>query len=678
MVISDSRESQRPQPSGSLRNESVRRMKFPPGFLDEIRNRVSISSVVGKRVQWDRRKSVPARGDFWACCPFHTEKTPSFHADDRKGRYYCFGCKQTGDIFTFLIEKEGVSFTEAVERLAHDAGLDIPKPTQEDQEREVLRASLYDVMEMAAAFFEVQLQSAKGAKARGYLSDRGLPQGVQQSFRLGYAPDDRQALRSHLAEKNVTLEQMIEAGLVVSGDDIPVAFDRFRDRVIFPIRDVRGKVIAFGGRALSDDVQAKYLNSPETPLFHKGRVLYNFDQARTAAHEQGTIIAVEGYMDVIAMARAGFANSVAPLGTALTEEQLALLWRAAPEPILCFDGDSAGLKAAYRALDLALPLLKPGQSLRFALLPEGLDPDDLLKSEGAAAVKAVISAAEPMIEVLWRRAVESNDRSTPERRAQFERELEGEVGRIGDSKVRQYYTADVGGRIRSLFGAAPAKRWRTPFPRLTGKLAAMTAQGRGRKGWVMPKPWEFVQPASMELKASARKGQSRQSAERRERAILMAIVNHPRLLDDFAEIFAEIEFSARELDSLRREIIDIAALEASLDAALLRDHLHRKGFGPLLERIDIQFQRLREWFVMPEAAAKDVRTGFRQMVALHRKSVTLARELEAAEVVLAEQPSEENLKVLNEIREQMRSAAGEEALIDGFGEDSGRPQGPVA
>lgn len=652
-------------------------MKFSPVFLDEIRNRVPISSVIGKRVQWDRRKSVPSRGDFWACCPFHTEKTPSFHADDRKGRYYCFGCKQTGDIFTFLIEKEGVSFPEAVERLAHEAGLEIPKPTQEDQEREERRASLYDVMEMAAAFFEAQLQSAKGAKARGYLSDRGVPNSVQQNFRLGYAPDDRQALRSHLAEKNVTLEQMIEAGLVVSGDDIPVAFDRFRDRVIFPIRDVRGKVIAFGGRALSDDVQAKYLNSPETPLFHKGRVLYNFDQARTAAHEQGTIIAVEGYMDVIAMARAGLANSVAPLGTALTEEQLALLWRAAPEPILCFDGDSAGLKAAYRALDLALPLLKPGQSLRFALLPEGLDPDDLLKSEGAAAVKAVISAAEPMNEMLWRRAVESNDRSTPERRAQFERELEGEVARIGDSKVRQYYAADVGGRIRSLFGPAPAKRWRTPFPRFGGKFAAATA-GRGRRGWVMPKPWELVQPASLELKTLARKSQSRQSAERRERAILMAIVNHPRLLDDFAEIFAEIEFSARELDSLRREIIDIAALEASLDAALLRDHLHRKGFGPLLERIDIQFQRLREWFVMPDAAASDVRTGFRQMVALHRKSVTLARELEAAEGMLAEQPSEENLKVLNEIREQMRSAAGEEALIDGFGEDSGRPQGPVA
>jgi DNA primase len=655
-------------------------MKFPSTFLDEIRDRVPISSVIGKRVQWDRRKSAPSRGDYWACCPFHTEKTPSFHADDRKGRYYCFGCRQAGDIFTFLIEKDGLSFPEAVERLAQEAGLPMPKLTEADEAREQSRASLYDVMELAAAFYEAQLQSSKGAKARGYLSDRGLDPSLQQCFRLGYAPDDRQALRTHLAEKNITLEQMVDAGLLISGEDVPVAYDRFRERVMFPIRDARGKVIAFGGRALSGDLQPKYLNSPETPLFRKGRVLYNFDQARRPTHEQGAIIAVEGYMDVIAMVRAGFANCVAPLGTALTEEQLLLLWRAAPEPILCFDGDSAGLKAAYRALDLALPLLKPGQSLRFALLPEGQDPDDLLKAEGAAAVKAVVSAADPMIEVLWRRAIENNDRSTPERRAQFERDLEAEVSRIGDGKVRQYYAADVTRRISMLLGTRTTRGARLPLRGFMRKLIAVTGRGRGRQGrWKEPpKSWEFVQPASLELKALARKSQSRLKTERRERAILLAIINHPKLLDEFAEIFADLEFSARELDSLRREIIDIAALEASLDAAGLRDQLHRKGFGPLLERIDSQFQRLREWFVLPEAATNDVRTGFRQMVALHRKSVNLARELQAAEAALADHPSEENLKVLNEIREQLRSQAGEEALIDGFGEASGRPQGPVA
>jgi DNA primase len=444
---------------------------------------------------------------------------------------------------------------------------------------------------------------------------------------------------------------------------------------MFPIRDARGRVIAFGGRALSDEVQPKYLNSPETPLFHKGRVLYNFDRARAHAQSAQTIILVEGYMDVIAMVRAGLAHCVAPLGTAFTEEQLAILWRAAPEPILCFDGDSAGLKALARAIDLALPMLKPGQSLRFALLPEGLDPDDLVKSEGAAALSAVVTAAEPLIEMLWRRELQRNDRATPERRAQFERELETSIGRIGDSKVRQYYSAEIARRIRELFGAAPPRRWKARFPAFK---PAVAARDKGRRDGKLARAWELAQPASLELKALARKAQSKQSAKRRETAILLAIINHPRLLDDFAEIFAELEFSGPQLDSLRREIIDIAALEASLDAAALRNHLNRKGFGPLLERLDGEFRRLGEWFVLPDAAANDVRTGFRQMVALHRKAVTLAKELALAETALAEHPTDENLKVLNEIREQMRSAAGEEALIDGFGEESGRPQGPVA
>ncbi|HLF20957.1 MAG TPA: DNA primase, partial [Aestuariivirga sp.] len=302
-------------------------MRFPPSFLDDIRSRVPISSVVGRKVAWDRRKTNPGKGDYWACCPFHGEKTPSFHVDDRKGRYHCFGCKASGDIFTFLVEKEGASFPEAVERLAMEAGLPLPQLSEADVEREEIRASLYDVMEIAAKFFEAELQSARGAKARGYLSDRQLSPPIQKEFRLGFAPDGRSALRSHLAEKNVTLEQMVEAGLVIAGEDIPVAYDRFRDRVMFPIRDPRGKVIAFGGRALNRDAPAKYLNSPETPLFHKGQILYNLDKARGPAHEAGTIIAVEGYVDVIAMHRAGLAFAVAPLGTALTAEQLTLLWR---------------------------------------------------------------------------------------------------------------------------------------------------------------------------------------------------------------------------------------------------------------------------------------------------------------------------------------------------------------
>ena len=434
-------------------------MRFAPTFLDDIRNRVTISAVIGRKVAWDRRKSNPGKGDFWACCPFHGEKSPSFHADDRKGRYYCFGCKVSGDIFTYLTEKEGMPFPEAVAQLASEAGLPMPAYSEADQKREESRASLYDIMEISAQFYQAELQAAKGAKARGYLSDRGLTPTIQQQFGLGYAPDDRAALRTHLAEKKILPEQMIEAGLLVSGDDIPVAYDRFRDRVMFPIRDARGRVIAFGGRALRADVPAKYLNSPETPLFHKGDILYNFDKARALAHEKAEIIVVEGYVDVIAMSRAGLPQAVAPMGTALTENQLALLWKTVAEPTLCFDGDSAGLKAAYRALDLGLPLLKAGHSLKFSFLPEGQDPDDLLKAEGPDAVRSVVAAAEPMASVLWRRALDENDRATPERRAAFERDLKSLINTIQDDVVKKHYLSDVQERLAGLFGrGTPQKR----------------------------------------------------------------------------------------------------------------------------------------------------------------------------------------------------------------------------
>jgi DNA primase len=640
-------------------------MRFPPAFLDDIRNRIPISAVVGRRVAWDRRKSNPGKGDYWACCPFHGEKTPSFHADDRKGIYHCFGCKASGDIFTFLVEKEGVPFPEAVARLAAEAGLPMPTLSEEEIKREERRASLYDVMELAAQFFEGELQAARGARARGYLADRGLAPAVQKEFRLGFAPDDRSALRSHLAQKGVSLEQMIEAGLIVSGDDIPVAYDRFRDRIMFPIRDARGKVIAFGGRALSKDAPAKYLNSPETALFHKGRVLYNLDRARGPAHDAGAIIAVEGYVDVIAMHRAGLPYAVAPLGTALTEDQLALLWRIAPEPVLCFDGDAAGLRAAWRVVDLALPLLRPGHSLRIAVLPEGQDPDDLLKSAGAAALTAAVGEARPLADMLWQRALDENDRATPERRAQFERDLNARADRIGNATVRRHYLADFAERLDKLWRGANGKRRlakgrRPPFATRHSPLAKSQ------------KPWETPTPPSPQLRVLASASQPHRLAERRERMILLSAVNHPELLHEFLDELVAMELSSRELDTLRARIVDGAALGAGLEGSALKDHLTESGLGPLLERLETQARQLNEWFLGSGAAACDARTGIRQMIALHRKTVTLDRELRTAEAAFAADPTEENLMALNAVRDELSSHAGSEAQIEGFGAASGR------
>ena len=454
-------------------------MRFPPSFLDEIRARLPASAVVGRRVKLKKQGR-----EFAGLSPFNAEKTPSFFVNDQKGKWFDFSAQKNGDIFTFLMETEGLSFPEAVERLAKDAGLAMPDRDPEAEEREKKRATLYEVMDLAARFFEESLQSRVGAAARGYLQKRGLGPDLQRRFRIGYARADRSALKEFLAAKDVTQEQMIACGLLVSGDDIPVSFDRFRDRVIFPIADFRGRIVGFGGRALSADVPAKYLNSPETDLFHKGALLYNGAEARKAAHDAGTVIAVEGYVDVIQMVGAGFGHTVAPLGTALTERQLEILWRMADEPILCFDGDSAGLRAAFRAADLALPLLQPGKSLRFALLPGGQDPDDLIRAEGRQAMAAVIAAARPLVDLIWTRETESGSFETPERRAALEARLREIARGIGEESVRRHYAQALNERLAAFFPAPePANReWRGASRKREGRA------GRGSFASYSPQP----------------------------------------------------------------------------------------------------------------------------------------------------------------------------------------------
>jgi DNA primase len=347
-------------------------MRYTPQFLDELKARLPVSEVVGRRV------ALKKAGREWkGLSPFNKEKTASFFVNDHKAAWFDFSSGKNGNIFDFLMETEGVSFPEAVERLAAMAGVALPTYSKEEVQREEKRKSLHDVMEIAAKFFEATLASRLGAKARGYLADRRLDGATQLKFRMGYAPNERYALKEHLGKQGVSVEDMIETGLLINGDDIPVPYDRFRDRVMFPITDFRGRIIAFGGRALDKDAPAKYLNSPETTLFHKGNNLYNGASARQATHDGAQLIVVEGYVDVIAMVTAGYPATVAPLGTALTEEQLGLLWKMDKEPILCFDGDKAGQRAAYRAVDMALPRLVPGRSVRFALLPKGQDPDYL-------------------------------------------------------------------------------------------------------------------------------------------------------------------------------------------------------------------------------------------------------------------------------------------------------------
>jgi len=414
-------------------------MSLPPGFLEELRNRASLSQVVGRKVTWEQKKTNVSKGDYWSPCPFHSEKTASFHVDDRKGFYYCFGCHEKGDAISFVRNTENVGFMEAVEILAAEAGMTMPARDPKAQEKMDRNKELADVMEQAVQFYKLQYNTANAQAARDYINNRGLSQDTQSTFEIGFAPNDRGALSQHLRGKGVEEAKIVDAGLAIKPDDGGAAFDRFRGRIMFPIRNAQGRCIAFGGRAMDPNARAKYLNSNETALFDKGRSLYNHGPAREAAGKADSLIVAEGYMDVIALAQFGFKHAVAPLGTAITEGQLALMWRMHPEPIIALDGDKAGLRAALRLIDLALPLLEAGKSLRFCIMPEGQDPDDLLNAKGADHMQSLLDGAVPMVNLLWQRETEGKNFDSPERRAALDQSLREAILKIQDKSIRHHY-----------------------------------------------------------------------------------------------------------------------------------------------------------------------------------------------------------------------------------------------
>src|SRR6202158_4154016 len=649
-------------------------MRFTPQFLDELRARLPVSEVVGRRVKLQR-----SGRELKGLSPFNPEKTPSFFVNDQKEAWFDFSSGKNGSLLDFVMLTEGVSFPEAVERLAQMAGVPLPKVSQEDQARSARAKTLHDIMELAAKFFEATLAGRTGAKARGYLADRGLDSATQLKFRLGYATNERFALKEHLGSHGIPPEDMVEAGLLVSGDDIPLPFDRFRDRVMFPITDVRGRTIAFGGRAMEKDAQAKYLNSPETPLFHKGATLYNIAAARQAAHDGAPVIAVEGYVDVIAMVTAGFAATVAPLGTALTEDQLALLWKMADEPVLCFDGDGAGLRAAYRAVDLAMPRLKPGKSLKFALLPQGQDPDDLVRSAGREAVAEVIGAARPLAAMLWARETEGHTFDTPERRAALEARINEVTSGIGDDAVRKYYRQEFNARLQQFFAPAQVAHCNFP-PRGRGE----PWRDRGQTDWKQRGGAGGQRPAtgparntpyvvvSQQMAGSPVHRGHRTAVPKREALILQAALNYPWLLHDHMEELASLEFRHADAERLKAALIDIAAHAAAADAGAIKAELAARNLIDVMERIAASIPTSSVWGARPDAGPEDVLVTWQQLVALHRQEHSLTKELKDAEQALGQDNSVANYLRLRDVKARLARMDGTEALIEGFGASSGR------
>lgn len=532
-------------------------MSLSPQFLDEVRNRTLLSALIGRSVKLQK-----AGREFRACCPFHDEKTPSFYINDDKGFYHCFGCSAHGDAIRWMTEAKGLPFIEAVKELAQAAGMDMPAPDPRSAERAERASGLVAASEAAQRWFAEQLQGIGGAEARAYLARRGVPEELVKAFGLGFAPDARGKLKAALA--SFGNETLIEAGLLISVDE-KEPYDRFRGRLIFPVRDPRGRTIAFGGRII-DTGEPKYLNSPDTPLFDKGRTLYNLDRAGPAARKAERIIVVEGYMDVIALAKAGIDETVAPLGTALTEAQIERLWRLVPVPVLCFDGDKAGQKAAVRAAQRALPMVGPGRSLRFVTLPGGQDPDDLIKAGGRAAFENALQGAIPLVDLLWTHEQEATALDTPEMRAGLRRRLAELAAGIADKGTAEQYRLEFRRRFDALFGAPPPAYARQeehrPFRR-----------GDFRK----PPP----RPASPRAKTIGRSGIDVTVA----RAVIAGLVLHPALAIAHAEALTDLPLDDSTLERIRDTLLDAAFSGRSLEGENATSILAEAGLGPAAEEL---------------------------------------------------------------------------------------------
>ncbi|MCJ7422323.1 DNA primase [Sphingomicrobium astaxanthinifaciens] len=603
-------------------------MSLPPSFLDELRARTRVSAVVGNDV-----KLLKAGKEYKACCPFHDEKTPSFYVNDQKGFYHCFGCGAHGDAISYLVDGRGMGFMDAVKELAAKAGMEVPAPDPRAQQRAERRAGLVDVTEAAADWYEEQLAGIEGAGARAYLDKRGLSAAIIKRFRLGFAPDDRGRLKRALDRFGVP--KLVESGMLINPEDgNREPYDRFRGRLMIPIRDPRGRVIAFGGRILGDG-EPKYLNSPETPLFDKGRQLYNLDRAQAAARKAGRVIVVEGYMDVIGLDAAGIGEAVAPLGTALTEDQLRLLWRLTPAPILCFDGDAAGQRAAIRAAERALPLLGPDHSLSFVELPAGQDPDDVVRAGGRAAFEALLEAPEPLVERLWRHEVAAGPLDTPEQRAGLKQRLFDHARAIQNPGLSQLYRDD----------------WLARFDRLVGRERG----GGGGPGGGQRKPWKknkdgrWVPPAPP-VGAAARRLSADGIVPHLLEALLIGYARHPQRLLEDAEDLVRLELSDPRLAALREKLLDAAFSAESLDPGTLL---------PILadERLDSPSRPLMGYsFVKPDADRAQ---------AAHDLSATLETILAAAEIESALEAATERLE-----REFSDEAFGEQQRLLGLRRDA--------
>jgi DNA primase len=611
-------------------------MAFPPRFLDELKTRISLADVVSKRV-----KLIKKGHEHQGLCPFHNEKTPSFTLNEEKGFYHCFGCQANGSAIDFVMETEGLGFKDAVEQLAGIAGMEVPQDSPEARAREQKRQTLVDVVEAAAKYFEKMLRMPEGRAAMDYVRGRGLSSATAETFRLGFAPNSRSNLKTALLREGIPEDLMIAAGLLIKPDRDngrgTDSYDRFRGRLMFPIQDRRSRVIAFGGRILGDG-EPKYLNSPETPLFHKGRELYALNHAMRAARKSGTMVVSEGYMDVIALYQAGFEHAVAPLGTALTEEQLQLIWKSVPEPVLCFDGDRAGMAAAKKASLKALPHLRPGYGLRISSLPDKEDPDSLIKSGGKAAMQAVLDQAVPLSEFLWRSETGGRLPTTPEDKAALQARLKDHTRDIQDPDIRKLFAKAFNDRI---------------WPDNKGSSSQGYNRSRGRdnrRGW----------SSDMYFEADAGPNARVNIRQMREIILLGTVINHPELYDHVSERLGTIAFQAPDLDNLRQQVLKTLAAQSGLETEALIAHLKQQGdYHDVLSKVLGADVYDHAFFARADVDPEIAQAGWTETFEKLRGK-DLNAEIEDAERDFASNPTEGAWKRLATLKQQKIDNIGDE------------------
>lgn len=631
-------------------------MALSPQFLDELKHRFTLSDVVGRQVKLVRRGREST-----GLCPFHSEKTPSFTVNDQKGFYHCFGCGAHGSVIDFVMNTQGMTFPETIEVLAGEVGMEVPKPSREEVERQKERATLTEVMDAAAQWYQSQLYTGTGKAAYDYIKGRGLTDETIKKFGLGYAPTGRSSLKDAMLARDIEEDQLIETGMLIKPEGDGASYDRFRDRLMFPITDRQGRVIAFGGRALSKDAKAKYLNSPETSLFHKGATLYNWANARAASYDTGQVMVVEGYMDVIALAQFGINYAVAPLGTALTEEQIMHLWQMADEPILSFDGDNAGQRAAARAVERALPMLKPGKSLRFMMMPEGDDPDSLVQREGKGAIEALIDKASPLSNMLWQSLTAGVPVDTPERRAGLEKKVFFSLSQIQDENVKTLYQREYRDRFFQLFRGNK----RQPNARQHGQRSNFKQNFGGK----------MRPPPATGLLSQTRLGRGsgvRAITDTIEKLLILTLVNHPEIIIRYEEEIGLLEFSVPDLENIRNALLEKARIGRTLDREAVYTHLEALGHMNAARKM-MEDKGLRgDWFAWPEAALSDALTGFEHLMSRYQHITAAKLAYEQAEAEYAADMTDANHARFVAAQTAFRNLEEKEADKDGYRLESGR------